>query len=120
MKGLVHIGLRHGDVVLEPARNGLIQFMDHTQGRIAVLHIVHQDPHCKEVVDLIQGLLLVHHLFIDAEEMLDPAHHLGLDPSLLHMLGDLVYDTRDELLPGILLQGDLLRQVIIDLRLQIL
>ena len=37
MKGLIHIRLGHGDVILKPPRYGLIHLMNHPQRRIAVL-----------------------------------------------------------------------------------
>ena len=117
MQGLVHIRLRHGDIILEPSGDGLIQLMDHAQSRVAVLHRVHDDPHREQIVDLIQGLILVHHLLIDAEEMLHPPVYLGFDPGLPHVGRHLVYDALDERLPGFLPQGDLLGQVIVDLGL---
>ena len=62
--------------------------MDQTQGRIAVLHRIHDDPHGDQVVDLLQLLVLLDQLFVDAVQMLWPAADLGLDPGggqlLLH------------------------------------
>ena len=44
MQGLVAVGLGHGDIVLEPARDRLPHGMDNPQHRVAVLYIVHQHP----------------------------------------------------------------------------
>ena len=93
--------------------------MDHAQGRVAVLHRIHDDPDREQVVDLIQRLVLVLHLLIDAEKMLDPAVQPGLDAGILHMLGNLFHDLADVSLPFASADGDLIHQVVIDLRLQI-
>ena len=63
--------------------------------------------------------MLVQHLFINTEEMLDPALHLTLDLRVLHMAADFCLDLVDEALPGLPGQGDFLLQIFIDLRLQI-
>ena len=38
MQGLVHIGLRHGNIVLETSGYGFIHFMDNSQRSITILH----------------------------------------------------------------------------------
>ena len=38
------------------------------------------DPHAHQVVNLVELLVLQHHLFVDRVEVLGPAGHLGLDP----------------------------------------
>ena len=119
MQGLVHIGLWHGDIVLEPARNGFVHFMDHTQGRITVLHRIHNDPHCKNIVDLVQGLVLVHHLLINTKEVLHPAADLTFDLRMLHVGADLLDDLVDEILSGLAGQGYLFLEIIINVRLQV-
>ncbi len=119
MQRLVHIGLGHGDIVLEPPGNGRIPFMDHSQRRIAVLHRFHNNPHRKQIINLVQGFVLVFHLFIDAEKMFDPAVHLGADALSLNKLLDLVHDALDIFLTNALAHGDFIHQVVIYLRLQI-
>ena len=93
--------------------------MDDTQGRIAVPHRVHDDAHREEVVYLIQGLVLVLHFLIDAEKMLDPAVYLGFDACVADVLADLVHDALDIFLPHVPAHGNLIHQVVIDIRLQI-
>ena len=116
MKRLVHIRLRHCDVILESSRDRLIHLMDHTQRRIAVLYCVHQDADGKKIIDLVDGLVLVHHFFVNAEEVLDPSGNLGFDPGVVHMLLHLFYDAVDKLLPLALSQRDLIYQIIINIR----
>ena len=72
VEGLVHVGLGHGDVVLEPARNGLEVGMDVSEDGIAVLLRVGDDPQCHQVIDLVEGVMLVMHLLVDRVYALDP------------------------------------------------
>ena len=100
MQGLVHIRLRHGDIILEPAGNGLVHLMDDAQRRIAVLDGVHDDAHREQVVDLVNALVLIHHLLVDAEQMLDAAFHLAADTRLLHGISHLVKNGIDKCFLG--------------------
>ena len=93
--------------------------MDHTEGCIAVLDRVHDDPHGKNIVNLIQRLVLVRHLFIDTEEMLDPAFHLALDLGVCHVIFYFTDNVIDESLPGIFCQGNLFLKVFVRLRFQV-
>ena len=119
MQGLVHVRLRHGDIVLETPGDRLIHLMDDAQGCVAVLDRLHDNPDCEQVINLIQGLVLVHHFFVNTEKMLHPPVHMGLDPRVLHMLLDLGHDLLHKGLPIALLLRDLLLQIVIDLRLQV-
>ena len=119
MQRLVHVRLRHGDIILEASRNGLIHLMDHAQGRIAVLHRIHNDPDRKQIIDLIQRFMLVFHLFINTEEMLDPSVQTGLDAGILHVHFHFFHDLADIGLPLASADGNFIHQVVVDLRLQI-
>ena len=118
VKGLVHIRLRHGNIVFKTAGNGLIHLMDHAQGCITVLHRLHHDPNRKQIINLVQGLVLLHHLLINAEEMLHPSPYGGVDACLLHMLPDLVHNRLYKGLSGVLAKIHFLHQVIIYLRMK--
>ena len=120
MKGLVHIHLGHGDVILEPARNRRIHLVDHAQRRIAVLHRIHDDPHGKQIIDLIQRLILEHHFFVNAEKMLDPPIDLRMNVGIFHMLGNLCHDLLHELFPLCLPFIEVADQLSVHLRLGIL
>ena len=93
--------------------------MDHTQRRVTVFHRVHDDPHCEQVINLINRLILVDHLPVNAEEMLDSSIHLCLYSRVLHVMLHLVDNRVHVFLPLTLLQIDLLHQIVIDLRLEI-
>ena len=53
MQGLIHVLLRHGNIIFETAWDRLIHLMDHTQGRITVFHAVNHNPDRKQVIDLL-------------------------------------------------------------------
>ena len=116
---LVHVRLRHGDVILKTSRDRGVHLMDHTQRRVAVLYRVHDDPHGEQVVHLVQRLVLVHHLLIYTEEMLHPAVDLRLDVCILHMLCNFRHDLLDELLALGLPLVQVLHQLIVDIRLPV-
>ena len=118
VQGLVHILFGHGYIVFETARNRLIHLMDDAQGGIAVFHGLHHDTHCEQIIYLVQSLVLVHHLFIDTEEMLHTSAHRGLNARILHVALDLVHDFLDKGLPCILAEGHFLHQVVIYIRLK--
>ena len=71
MQGLIHILLRHRDIILEPAGNGLVILMDDTECGIAVHNRFNDYPDRKEIVYLIQSLTLILHLLVDREKVLN-------------------------------------------------
>ena len=75
MKRLIHIRLRHGNIVLETTRYRLIHLMYNTECRIAVLNRIHHNAYGKQIIDLVYGLVLVNHFLINTEEMLNSAVH---------------------------------------------
>ena len=118
MERLVHIWLRHGDIVFKAARYRLIHLMDHAQSRIAVLHRFYHDAHGKKIINLIQGLILLDHLFVDTEKVLYPSAYRSLDTGLIHMLLYLIHNGPDKGLSGILAQIHLLYQIVIHIRME--
>ena len=120
MQRLVHVRLRHRDVILEAARNRSVHLMNYTERRITVPHRLHDDTDRKQIIDLIDGLILVHHLTIDGEEVLHTTADLGIDAGLLDMLRYLGDNALDPGFSGFLLQVDLRRQIIVDIRLKVL
>ena len=119
MQGLVTVWLRHRNVIFETARDRRVHFMDDTERCIAVFDGFHDDADRKEVIDLIQRLVLVDHLFVDAEKVLDSSVDICLNAGLVDMTGHLFYDRIDKLLPLLPLHADLLHQFIVRIRLQI-
>ncbi len=70
MEGLIHVGLRNGNEVLDPPRHRLVHSMKQTQDAIAVELGVGDDPDPHQVVDFVKGNFLHGHLAIDAVDML--------------------------------------------------
>ena len=48
--------------------------MNHAQCRITVLDRIYDDTNGKQIKNLIQSLILIHHLFIDTKEMFGEMH----------------------------------------------
>ena len=76
---LVHVELRHRDVVLEPARHRLPVRVDDAERRVAVADRVDQDAHADQVVDVVEVATPHDHLLVDRVEVLRPAGDLRLD-----------------------------------------
>lgn len=83
---LVHVWLWHSDIIFKPPWYRLIHFMDDPQRCVTILYSIYDDPHCKQIVYLIQGLILIYHLLIDAEEMFDPAVDLSMNAGIADVL----------------------------------
>ena len=86
VKGLVHVGLGNRDIILEPAGDLIPQGMDNTQDCIAVRNGIHDDADGDQVIDLVKGLLLKHHLAIDGIEVLAAAVDVVADMLLVQPL----------------------------------
>ena len=117
---LVHIGLGHCDIVLEPAGDRLVHLVDHAQTCIAVLDAVHDDSDRKEIIYLVQGLALVHHLLVNAEKVFNASGHLALNAGFRNILRDIPGDLANVFLPLGFALRDLFDQVIIDIGFEIL
>ena len=88
MQGLIHIGLRHGDIILETSRNRLVHFMNDTECRITVLHGIYNNTHGKNVVNLVECLILVDHLSVNGEEVLDTSVNLCFNARIADVHAD--------------------------------
>ena len=93
--------------------------MDHAQRRITVLNRIYDNPDSKQVINLVDGLMLVLHLFVNAEEMLDTTVNLSFDSRLFDVLGNLVHDSLNILFALAFAHRDLVHQIIINVRFEI-
>ena len=59
MQRLVHIRLRHRDIIFKTAGDRFVHLVDHTQSRVTVFYGVHDDADREDIVDLVQRLVLV-------------------------------------------------------------
>ena len=119
VQGLIAVRLRHGDVVLEAARDWLPHRVDDAEHAVAVLDRVDEHAHGREVVDLAELLVVALHLLVDAVEMLRAAADVRLDVRLSELLLDLLDGRIDERLALLALLLDVLDEVVVDLRLEI-
>ncbi|MNZ90934.1 hypothetical protein D3C78_1099050 [compost metagenome] len=87
MQRLVHIRLRHRNIVLEPARHRLPQRMNNTQRRIAILNVINNDPDSKQIVNLTELLIPLRHFFVNAVQMLRPSGYISLNAHFFKLLG---------------------------------
>ena len=119
MQRLVHIWFGHCNIVLETSWNWLIHLMDHTKCRITVLHCIYQDTHCKQIVNLINRLILIYHLFIDTEKVFYTAVNLCLNSGFYHMLMHSLDNIPYEFLTDAFTKCYFLNQIIINIWFQI-
>ena len=82
---LIHIRLWHSNIILKPSGHGGIRRMHNPQNGIAILHAVHQRTDSEQIINLVKGFILVHHLLINAEKVLCSAVNLPLDAGLVHL-----------------------------------
>ena len=117
MQGLIHVRLRHGDIILEPSRNRSVDLMNDPKCRITVLHRIHNDTDGKQIIDLIQGFPLVSHFFVNGKKVLDSpsdfSSNAGSGDVNAHLLDHFVY----EFLTLFLLLRNFPRERLINLRL---
>ena len=72
---LVHVGLRHGDVVLEAPGDRLVGRVDDPEDLVAVDLGLGDDPDGQDVVDFVEGIALLEHLPVNRVDRLDPRFH---------------------------------------------
>ena len=80
---------------------------------------IYDNPDSKQVINLVDGLMLVLHLFVNAEEMLDTTINLSFDSRLFDVLGNLVHDSLNILFALAFAHRDLVHQIIINVRFEI-
>ena len=119
MQGLVVIGLRHGDVVLEAVRQWLPQAVDDTQDAVAVLDVVDDDADGEEVIDLAQVAVIFLHLFINAVKMLGPAVDFAVDVGFVEGLLEDVDGFVDDFFADVALLLHLVDEVVVLVRFEV-
>ena len=91
--------------------------MNHTECRIAVLYRFYDNTDCEQIIDLIYCLILIDHLFINAEEMFDTPVDFCFDARILHMCRHFIYNLLYKFFPLSLSGIDLIHQIIEHFRL---
>ena len=107
MQRLVAIGLRDRDVILEFARQRLVQAMDDSQHPVALIRRVHDHPEPVDIEDLVERQVLVPHLAINAVDAFLAPLDLRLDAALLDMLNQVLANFLDPIMlaPTVRLDG---------------
>ena len=95
VKRLIAIGLGHGNIVLEPARQRLVQAVNGAKDSVAVIFGVGDNPEGIHIHDFMEGLLLELHLVIDAVQVFFPAQNPARQASLLQLFLQLPADILD-------------------------
>ena len=91
-----------------------------TKHCVAVRYAIHQNPDGKEVIYLVNRLVLIDHLLIYTEEMLCPSVYLCLDSSIRNVLFYIVYQALDVGVALCLSEGYLLYQIVVGIRIEVL
>ena len=88
VQALVHVELRHGDIVFETAGNRVPPRMHGTQRRIAVLNRVDDDTHAHQIINVGEIVPAHDHLLVNGEVVLRAARHIGFDVLFVEILID--------------------------------
>ena len=87
---LVHIELRHRDVVLEPPGDGIPPRVNDAECRVAVLDRIDQDADAHQVVDVVEADVPGDHLLVDRVVVLGTAGDLLVDLGLAQVGADVL------------------------------
>ena len=77
VEGLVVVGLRHCDVILEPALDRVPGLMDDAEDGVTFSDALTDYPHSEDVEDLVDLLLPAFYLKVNGVDVLDPAFYLN-------------------------------------------
>ena len=119
VQGLVHVGLRHGHIILETARDGAPQSVHDSQRAVAILYRVHQYADSQQIINFIQFFMIPHHLFIDAVKVLGTTLNLALDINPVEFLAQSLHGIVDHGFPFFSFRLDLLYQIVVKFRILI-
>ena len=97
---LVHVELRHRDVVLEPAGDRVPSRVDRAEGGVAVPDRVDQHSDAYQVVDVVELNVAGDHLLVDRVVVLRAAGDRALDPRLVQVGGEVLDDFLQQLVPA--------------------
>ena len=115
VEALVHVVLRHRDVVLEPAGDRVPPGVDDAEGRVAFADGFDEDADADEVVDVGELVTAHDHLLVDRVVVLRPAGDGRLDAGVGEFGLELMGDGREVLLPLRCPVGDEADHLVVDL-----
>ena len=119
VQGLIIVRLRHCDIVLEPAGNGLPHSVHFSEHSVTVLDGVHYDARREQVVNLVHVYVQLVHLLIYGIEVLRSAVDLAVYAHFLHFFAYLFHYAVEERLSLAALFADTFRDVLILVGIQI-
>lgn len=93
--------------------------MDDAQDGVAVRDGIHDDPDRDQIIDLIEGFLLQHHLAVDGIEMLGAAVDVVMNALGIEALGKLGDDQADAFLPLCPFHADQVDNAVVSVRVDI-
>ena len=99
MKRLIHVRLRHGNIVLEPSGYRLPHGVDDTQHSIALFDGVDDYPYSNKVKDLVKLFVLELHFFVNAVIMFGSSVYVILQIHVIEGFFYLMDDNLDGFLP---------------------
>ena len=91
VQGLIAVGFGHRYVVLEASRDRRPLGMYGAENSVTVLYGIYDDAYGSQIEDLVQLLVLVDHLFVDAVVVLFAAVYLEFYIKSLYESFDIVY-----------------------------
>src|ERR1022692_2692884 len=120
VQGLVEIGPRNGDEILDAARNGGPLIVDLPQRRVAVLDRVGEDAQRHEIVDLVERDLLAAHFLEDGVGPFQAAIDARGDAFAAQFAFHGLADFAEEFLVGVAFGFDGAEDLLVGIRLQVL
>ena len=115
---LVHVELRHRDVVLESPQHRVPAGVKDAEHRVAVAVLLDQDADADQVVDVVELAAADDHLLVDRVVVLRPAGDRGGDLRLAQVLLDLGDHLGEELVARRRPLGHHSHDLVVDLRVQ--
>ena len=119
MQRLIHIGFRHGDIILKAIWHLFPKRMHHAQHSIAVLYGIDQNADGNQIENLLKRFMLEHHFAVNAVKMLRPAVNLVMDIHFLELIAQHINHSADVFFPLGALHADFDDQILIPFRIKI-
>ena len=99
MERLIHVRLRHSDIIFETSRHRLVLGVDDSEHGITITNRIDDNADRHQIVNFIELFFMLHHLVIDRIDVLRSTVHVGID---MHFLKNPVHfrdDRGDECFP---------------------
>ncbi len=87
--------------------------MHNSKRTVTVFDIIHNNTDGKQVINLVNGFILVYHLFVNGKEMFCPAGYLCLDIRHFDIFAYFFHKSLDIIIPDVFMDSHFFHQVII-------